>query len=236
MAQNYIGRAGPIRKKRPFTVRSATKEDLARLEKPRAKAQIKRLRNSHHMIARLAAAGLNNIEVADRVGYTRERVGQLLASPAMQELVAQYRNRIDERYDVQVDAYFALATQNMIAAERHLSDRIAELDENGELLSVREALAVSRDAADRFGYGKKETRLNVNVDFAARLESAIKRSDQALTAPASERGPVTQPPTVPVPGPTVSPAQALKPLPPLRVPPKQTQRVEPVQEPFRRRA
>jgi hypothetical protein len=29
---------------------------------------------------------------------------------------------------------------------------------------------------DRFGYGKRQTNVNVNVDFAKRLEAAITRS------------------------------------------------------------
>lgn len=180
-----LERNGPIPQRRVVGVRPITREDLGRLMEPRTQIGMpQKLRNSHHNVARLAALGMKNIQIAERVGMTRERVGVLLKSPAMQELVASYRERIDEVFVDSVDAYFDLATRNMVAAERHIADRIDDLDEKGELLPLREALAVSRDAADRFGYGKKATNVNLNVDFAAKLEAAISRSGK--TVPTSQ--------------------------------------------------
>lgn len=154
-----------------------TAADLERLREPRFVATSpQKLRDSHHMIARLAASGKRPGEIAALVGYSRERVTVLLLSPAMEELVAVYRAKVDEAFVESQDAFFELATRNMLAAERHIADHIAELDESGELLPVRTALAISRDAADRFGYGKKTQNLNINVDFASQLERAIKRS------------------------------------------------------------
>ena len=157
--------------------RALVAADLERLRQPRhVPSTPQKLRESHHMIARFAALGLDNHEVGARTGYSRERVGVLLDSPAMKELVAKYRAKIDETYVKQVDTFFELATGNMLAAERHIADTIAELDEKDELLPVRTALAISRDAADRFGFGKHTTATNINVDFAAKLEAAIERS------------------------------------------------------------
>lgn len=162
--------------------RLLTKDDLARLDaRPTTPVHvITRLRNSHHNIARLSAIGLKNKDIAERTGYTRERISVLLQAPAMIDLVARLRNQIDEAFFAQVDSYYELATNNMVAAERHISDRIADLDEAGELLPLREAMLVSRDSADRFGYGKKQTNVNVNVDFAAQLEKAIRRSGKVI--------------------------------------------------------
>lgn len=157
--------------------RPLVREDLERLKQPRfIPTAPQKLRESHHMIARLSALGLRPFEIMQRTSYSRERITTLLASPAMVELVANYRAKVDERYVENVDSFFELATSNMIAAERHIADTIADLDEVGELLPVRTALAISRDAADRFGYGKHSTATNINVDFAAKLEAAIKRS------------------------------------------------------------
>lgn len=155
--------------------------DLERLKQPRFVASTpQKLRDSHHMIARLAAAGLRPFEIEQKTTYSRVRIIQLLASPAMEELVAQYRKKVDDTFVESVDKYVELATGNMLAAERHIADRIAELDEQGELLEVRTALAISRDAADRFGYGKKSQVTNLNVDFAAQLERAIARSGKQI--------------------------------------------------------
>lgn len=157
--------------------------DLERLKEKRyVPSTPQRLRDSHHMIARLAATGLRHHEIAERTGYSRVRVNDLLASPAMDELVAKYRLKVDESFIESADAYFELATSNMVAAERHIADAIADADEAGELIPIRTALAISRDAADRFGYGKKTQNLNINVDFAAQLERAIARSGKTIDA------------------------------------------------------
>ena len=58
--------------------------DLERLKEKRYVASTpQKLRDSHHMIARLAATGLRHHEIAERTGYSRVRVNDLLASPAM---------------------------------------------------------------------------------------------------------------------------------------------------------
>ena len=166
----------PIGQPRPLIA-----ADLERLKQPRFVAQSpQRLRDSHHMIARLAAAGLRPFEIADQTGYSPTRVAQLLGSPAMEELVAKYRAKVDELFQENIDAFFSYRTKNMVAMERHIADAIAEADESGELIPIRTALAYSADSADRFGYGKKTQNLNINVDFAAQLERAIARSGKQI--------------------------------------------------------
>lgn len=164
-------------------VRELTPTDLERLVEPRHPSHgslgVKQARNSHHRVAMLAAMGLNNTQIAERTGRQPASIGYLLKAPAMVSLVEGYRREVTNRALDSVDEYFSLATSNMLAAERHLSDRIAELDEADELLSVKDALAISRDAADRFGYGKNKTQVNVNADFASLLEAAIRRSGKS---------------------------------------------------------
>jgi hypothetical protein len=160
--------------------------DLERLKEQRyVPSTPQKLRDSHHMIARLRASGLRGFQIAERMGYSSVRVNDLLNSPAMEELVAQYRLKVDEAFVENQDAFFEVATRNMMAAERHIADHIAELDETGELLPVRTALAISRDAADRFGYGKKSQQTNINVDFASALEKAIARSGKVIEGSSS---------------------------------------------------
>ena len=157
------------------------RDDLSLLHQGnRTTSSIQRLRASHHRMARLAAYGFTNKEIAANTGYTKERIGQLLGSPAMKELVAVYESRIEEKDVENLDAFLSLKTSNMIAAERHIADHIAELDDVGELLPVKTALAISADGADRTGYGKRTTNLNVNMDFAFALEKAIKRSGKEI--------------------------------------------------------
>lgn len=134
------------------------------------------LRESHQKIARLLASGLKLGEVAQHTGYSYQRVHILSKDPAVQELVSRYRNMLIEDWREEESTFQGLAMKNMVAAERQLADKIDAADEAGELLPTRELLAISSDRMDRFGYGKKNTNLNINVDFAAKLEAAIART------------------------------------------------------------
>lgn len=163
------------------SIRPICRDDLPRLAKPRDRAVStpQRMRDSHHNVARLLALGHSHKQVAAITGYSPNRIGQLAAAPAMQDLIARYRGRIDQAFDEAIDAYADLAVRNMLAAERQLSDRLDEADAEGETLPVRELVAITSDRADRFGYPKRAVNTNVNVDFAQRLDAAIARSKAA---------------------------------------------------------
>lgn len=155
--------------------------DLERLRDTRYVASSpQKLRDSHHMIARLAATGLRPNKIAEQTGYSYQRVRDLLDSPAMQELVAKYRLRVDESFIENTDEFFSAATSNMLIAERMIADTLAEADASGELPSLRTLDAISQGRADRFGYPKKTHQTNVNIDFAAQLEKAIARSGKTI--------------------------------------------------------
>lgn len=164
-------------------IREMTREDMAATLRPCYQPLITdptKLRDSHHRVARLAAAGCRKFEIVERTGYSYNRISQLLASPAFVELVAKYRAKVDASFERSQDEFFNLATANMIKAERMIADKLEAADNETIDLPVRDLVAVSRDAADRFGYGKKETRLNINADFAAELEKAIARSGKVI--------------------------------------------------------
>lgn len=161
-------------------IRPLTREDLAEIVAQPTKHVIARLREPHHNVARLIAAGIRpRTELARRSGYTTARIRDLEADPAFQELISHYRKEVDAAFIRSQDDYYELATGNMIVAERMIAEKLEIHDEEGTLPPVRDLLAISRDAADRFGYGKKATNVNVNVDFASKLEQAIARSNKA---------------------------------------------------------
>lgn len=162
-------------KTRVVAVRSMTKEDLAFLRTAKALPRIKKLRESHHAVARLLASGKRVGEVAFLTGYTTVRINMLSQDPAFAELVARYRDQATESWRESMDEFSQLAIGNMVRAERQLADKLEEADETNEALPTRELIAITADRADRFGYGKRTTALNINVDFAARLERAISR-------------------------------------------------------------
>ena len=172
------------RKERELTilgVRELVREDLSVLDEKRARIPVvARFRDPHHRLARLFAAGLRLKDVAAKSGYSYNRIAVISNDPAFQDLVSTYRVKVDRAYEQNVDDYAELVTGNMMIAERQLREKLEIADNEEELLPVKDLLAISRDAADRFGYGKKQTNLNVNVDFASQLEKAIARSGKVI--------------------------------------------------------
>lgn len=156
-----------------------------------------RFRESHHAIARMFAAGWTISKVSHETGYTRRRLHILLSDPSFQELIVQKAKTLEEKIDDGMDHFFEVHYGNTMMAARRLNERLAELEEADEHLPVRDYVAIIKDGADRFGYGAKSTRVNINVDFASALDRAIERSSTIKTIEAHS-GPtlsVGQPPT-----------------------------------------
>lgn len=165
-----------------LAVRPLTRDDLACLSDARpAQGVVKSFRNHHHRIARLAAMGLRPGEVCAQAGISTTRWVQLKNDPAFQELVSQYRTKVDEGFaDAATELYTAVAA-NTINAELLVAERL-ELALEGEAdIPLKTLLAISRDGADRVGLPKQKvsTNTNVNLDFAAMLEAAAKRSGRS---------------------------------------------------------
>ena len=158
------------------SVRPITEADLELLRQPIARAGLATLRDSHHNIARHLASGLSLVDTASLTGYSVQRLSNLRQDPAMQELIAHYRGIITEGWVESVDAHQTLAMSNMRKAERMIADKLDEADLVGDTLPTRDLIAIASDRMDRFGYSKKTANLNVNIDFAARLEAAISRT------------------------------------------------------------
>lgn len=139
-----------------------------------------RFRDPHHRVARLFASGLRISEVAERCGYSYNRIHVLSTDPAFQDLVAKYRAKVDAEFVRNADDFYEQATANMRKAEAQLAEKLERAEEEGKLLPTRDLIAISGDRMDRFGYGKKQTNLNVNADFASLLEKAIARSGKTI--------------------------------------------------------
>jgi hypothetical protein len=181
-------------------LRSLARADLSALLEKRPQKTLASLRDTHHRVARAVAAGLPNVEVAQACGYSINRIAMLKKDPAFQDLVAHYRALVTAEFIRSVDNYMEVATANMLKAEVMISDKIDEALEKNETLPMRDLIAIAGDRADRFGYGKTRQQLNVNVDFAAQLEAARRRSAQAKTV---------APPLAPRPAPATSEPPAL---------------------------
>lgn len=164
------------------TPRPLTREDLALLQEKRPQKLLQTLRDPHHKLARLLAMGQTQAQAGAIAGYSIGRVQTLLVDPSFQQLVAEYRGVVLDSYKEQVDEYMSLAVSNMVKSERMIAEHLDKADEEGELLPLSKLDTISQGRMDRFGYGKKQTNLNVNVDFASQLEKARQRSSKVIDA------------------------------------------------------
>jgi hypothetical protein len=97
----------------------------------------------------------------------------------MRQLVAEKQSMLDAEYAQHADAVVDYLRSNALKAQAMLSDKLDEAAEKGEYLPTRDLLGIAELGLDRTGYGKVNKNLNVNVDFAARLEAARQRSERA---------------------------------------------------------
>ena len=158
------------------SVRPMVRADLELLRQPSARARIAKLRDSHHIMARLFVSGLTLAEVASETGYSIARVSVLRNSPAMQELIAKYRDDDHDEWRKHRDGTYEYMHRVRMKAVRLIEDALDEDEVKPEF-----ALKVFDSMADRTEYHRKSTKENINIDFAARLELAISRSARVIT-------------------------------------------------------
>ncbi len=160
-------------------LRVLKRDDLAVLTIPRPTTTIANLRDTHHRIARAVAGGLSNGDIAATCGISYNRVSILKSDPAFMELVAHYRAILTAEWAEAADPVTDYLRQNALKAQAMLSDKLDHATEQGEFLPTRDLLGIAELGLDRTGYGKVNKNVNINVDFAAKLEEAKRRSDAA---------------------------------------------------------
>jgi hypothetical protein len=127
----------------------------------------------------MVAAGLRVEEILNLTGYSYNRLLQLKQDPAFQELVTQYRGKVDEAWVRSQDEVQETAAELIRRGLRQVEAHYDEADESGELIPLRTLVTVSADLMDRFGYGKKTTQRNENLDFAAMMEQIARQSGRS---------------------------------------------------------
>jgi hypothetical protein len=120
-----------------------------------------RIRQTHHMAARLLAEGRREFEVAAITGYTPQRITLLKSDPAFANLVSEYKNELQAKY---LNVHERLANLGVAITDEFLE----RLENAPESIPESELREWAKLALDRGGYGPKSTR-DVNV----RSESAV---------------------------------------------------------------
>jgi hypothetical protein len=144
----------------------------------RATRGLRRLRDTHHALARLIAVGSSNIEASALTGYDPGYISVLKADPAFKELVAHYRANLDLAQTDIVARMSGLSASFLAELQQRLEDDPEKLSNN----FVLEALKV---LLDRTGHAPVSKTINVNVDLASRLEAARRR----IGGPSGPSGP-----------------------------------------------
>lgn len=132
-----------------------------------------KLRDRHHMMARMMAAGMPDEQVCRQFGVPQSHLDMLRdQTPAFKELLIQYstpealarRNQLEDYYDIMegLRNFTALALRDKILAE-------------AEDLSVSELTKVMSDLSDRTGFSKNLINTVINTTLAERLEAQRRR-------------------------------------------------------------
>ena len=171
-------------------VRPLTREDMLALQGPRPpQNRPKAMRETHHRLARMVAAGFRTEEILRLTGFSYTRLHQLRHDPAFVELVSQYRGKVDEAYVRGVDEFWETSTSNMLRGERKI-EQILDDDDEGLLekpLTLSQLMALTSDRADRFGYSKKIVNRNENLDFAKMMEQVARASGRSNVIDAKQQ-------------------------------------------------
>ena len=169
----------PSAKPTVHSVRPLTPADLDALRQPIARPTITRIRDSHHRIAWLLAAGWPDVRIAETLGMSTVRIQQLKRDPTFRELLATKRAHVEASHATAIDETLNAMTATVVKAERLIIDQLEEAEESGTALPLRDLARITADRYDRLGYAKKSVNVNVNIDFASKLEAAIARSRSA---------------------------------------------------------
>lgn len=160
-------------------IRPLEPKDILGLEREVEPRALSAIRDSHHAVARAVAAGLRPQQISQATGYSINRVYALKKDPAFQQLIAEKREMLDERWVEGTDEYYNLVNRNRTLAARLINDKLTAVEDPAEI-DLRTLVAIHADSADRTGYPKRTESINVNLGFAARLDQAIRRSGAVL--------------------------------------------------------
>lgn len=141
-------------------------------------AAIKRLRDSHHQIAAMLAAGVTATEVAATTGYSEIRISLLQSDPAFKGLLEFYRGRTRESLEKVIDRIKVLG----LDALAELQER---LDQSPEDFTNADLMRLVGLTMDRAGYGatkKIEVSQGLTREEIEALKQAAKQRERVVDA------------------------------------------------------
>lgn len=154
--------------------RALVREDLKLLNGeigPATHSMMKRMRDSHHNVARLLASGARVMEVAYATGYSSGTISRLKSDPAFVELIEHYR--------VEVKELFQSTTQKLAALSRDALDELNQrLEEDPNQFSNKMLLEMAVVGADRSGAGPTSKSIVVHTGLSSQDLNHLKQAAQ----------------------------------------------------------
>lgn len=142
--------------------RALAPEDLAMLElEPVKQTSLKKIRDSHHALARTLASGISAIDASRITGFDQTYISIMKADPAFQELLAFYA----EHSEAQAADLRERMTLIALDVSAEIRDR---LHDDPASFSHGEMRQLLTNLADRVGYGPSSTVHSV-VDITENL-------------------------------------------------------------------
>lgn len=159
-------------------VRELTDAELAdAMTTKAAPPVIKRLRDSHHALARALALGNTPQQASLATGYSISRISILQSDPSFRDLMEHYRRTNDEAIIDIEGRIVGLAADLM----QELRERLEEAPETFDNETIADA---TKMMLDRAGYAPISRSININKsvgigDRLDRLNQRVKRDDAA---------------------------------------------------------
>lgn len=168
---------GPGREPKRITIseaREVSQEEFAEARKS-SEPVVQRFRETHHMMARCFAMGMDLRQISTAMGMSYNRVSMFGGDPAFQNLVAEYRLIVNAEWAETAAGKQALMEYIHGMGLRQVADQMEDA-EGGQPIPIPTLLKVTADMADRLGYAKRTVNISVDGTFAAKLDRAIERS------------------------------------------------------------
>ena len=155
-----------------------TEEDIASLAESRGSKPpaVKKLRDSHHALAKALANGLRDAEAAAVTGYQLATISILKSDPAFKELLSFYRSATVESAAIVADRFRSIALDVASAFHERVNDPEREKD-----ISDADLIKAMGEFADRAGHGKVSRTVNQSqvevYNYADILKAARERAN-----------------------------------------------------------
>lgn len=139
-------------------------------------ADLKKIREKHHSVARMVASGLTQRMISQLCGYTESYLSILLNNPAMQELVEMYR--------IQQGAGSQIIAERLRTVGLKALEKLETAIEGGKM-SNQELLSASKLGLDRSGHGPQSTQHVVQETHIIDHAEIMRRNEDARARSAS---------------------------------------------------